>query len=106
MTSRARLLWILFLFLVWCGPHLSSALGCPMCSESLPGGDGPVVETVPSDGEPSAPRTGRLAEGFYYSIVLMLAVPFSMMAGLIGVFYWKLRHPANILRGSSRAGVS
>lgn len=73
---------------LWLEPCLRPAWACPMCSEGLSGGDRSVV------GSPGSAGTGSaLAEGFYYSILLMLAVPFSMMACLVGMLYWRLRKP-------------
>lgn len=64
---------------------------CPMCSESLPDNTQPAgFDTSPNDGI-TANSNGSLATGFYYSIVLMLAVPFSLVGGLGGMLYWSVR---------------
>lgn len=77
------------------GLHPSPAVGCPACSESLPNA---AVE--PGDSAPpaalivSAPTRkvgGSLAHGFYYSILLLLAVPFFAVAAM-GTVLWVQLH--------------
>lgn len=77
----------------------AAAWACPMCASNLPGGDGPTgVETGPTavtaGGKPAisaATGQGDLARGFYLSILLMLAVPYSMAACGGAVLWWHLR---------------
>ena len=73
------------------GCHLAytgtpAAQACPMCSEALsnPG------DAQSSSGGP-APADDSLARGFYYSILFMLAVPFSLVTGLGTVLYINVR---------------
>lgn len=69
---------------------LPVAWACPMCSENLPTG---VESSTPSDGE-TVETEVSLAAGFYYSILLMLAVPFTLMLSLGGAMYFHSRKAA------------
>jgi hypothetical protein len=79
---------------LWFSP--SQARGCPSCSESLPSGGGVGDNTTSGlgGGGVVAGSQGSLAQGFYYSILLMLAVPFTLAAGLGGFFYRSARAAA------------
>ena len=64
------------IFVVWCLALLLLAAGevmaCPNCKEALPSADA---------------GSGNVAEGFYYSILLMMAAPFLLAAGF-GTTIW------------------
>lgn len=86
------------LFTIILGPvgpwFLQPAWACPMCSENL-STDTPSKGQDTGDANPTPTKNGsNLAAGFYYSILLMLAVPFSMMAGLGGALYHQMRKAA------------
>jgi Na+-driven multidrug efflux pump len=49
------------------------ALGCPNCKDALGGSD---------------PDSQALARGYFYSIILMLAMPFTL-AGTFGCYVWR-----------------
>jgi len=92
VLRSAMMLWVgLAICIVVFGAG-EQARACPMCSESLSSGSSPG-ENPDSDAPNSA--SGSLAEGFYYSILLMLAVPFSMAGGLGGALYLNLRKSDN-----------
>lgn len=54
------------------------ARACPNCSDSLPSA---------AQAEDGAEPTGSLAEGFYWSILLMMGAPFVVVGGLGGMLY-------------------
>ena len=69
-----------------------------MCSESLPAGS--VKSEGMSDNPQAAAAPPNLAQGFYYSILFMLAVPFTHMGGVGVAAYVLSRHG-----GWNRAGI-
>lgn len=91
----------------------AAAWACPMCASNLPGGDGPTgVETGPTavtaGGKPAisaATGQGDLARGFYLSILLMLAVPYTMLLGG-GLVLWRLVRRRQALEAVARATVT
>ena len=70
----------------------SHAHACPMCSESLPDNTQPAGFDTSSNDGITTNSNGSLAKGFYYSIVLMLAVLFSLIGGLCGMLYWSVQN--------------
>ncbi len=64
-----------------------SASACPWCGESLPNSqakDGSMLS------RPDSPNVqSSLAEGFYYSILLMVFVPYLVLGG-IGFYLWRM----------------
>ena len=66
-----------------------------MCSESLPDNTPPAGLDSSQADEVGTASGGSLAKGFYYSILLMLAVPFLLMSGLSGMLYWIIRNSDN-----------
>lgn len=60
-----------------------TAQACPMCSESLPNNG--------ADSTAAGPADNSLAAGFYYSILLMLAVPASIASGF-GIVLYRATH--------------
>ncbi|MHC4392045.1 MAG: hypothetical protein ACYS22_12115 [Planctomycetota bacterium] len=72
---KAALGFALFGLLVLGSPDLAEA--CPTCQDSLVGQSG-----------------GDLGEGFYWSILLMIGVPFSLLGGVIAwLVYITKRQP-------------
>ena len=60
----------------------SSTLACPMCADNLPsGGATRKAETALADNPASGAPSPALAEGFYYSILALLGVPITLVAG-------------------------
>lgn len=59
----------------------AAAQACPNCAASMPGTKNPGSDAAPANAD-AAPKSG-LADGFYYSILLMLAVPYTL-AGVGG----------------------
>lgn len=90
MYTRRNILSVMIALLVGLGAltvHVSTTSACPSCSEaalSADSGDEAVV-SMDADGNAIKPALG---EGFYYSILLMLAVPFTMF-GTFGYFVWQ-----------------
>lgn len=81
--------WIVLILLLTA--TLSPA--CPMCSDALPQSESQAASTEAQDVATSNNAGAGLATGFYYSIVLMLAVPFATMAGLVTMLYRHMRPP-------------
>jgi hypothetical protein len=50
-----------------------AAWACPSCKESL------------------SASQANLARGFYYSILFMMSMPFLILGGIGGYFYWQIR---------------
>ena len=82
-----------------------SAQACPNCSAAVAdtggldwnggtGADGEVVAAGPS-----------LAAGFNYSIVFMLAVPYTLAAGFGGAFYWHMKKRSVALAAAASGDV-
>ncbi|MEX0777624.1 MAG: hypothetical protein WD042_18110 [Phycisphaeraceae bacterium] len=85
---------------------------CPMCAGNLPSDDGggaTVSDSTLSGGGGGASGSGggatnpmgadlgdrpQLAEGFYYSILVMLGVVISVPVGLGGMFYYAVKNKA------------
>ncbi len=73
----------------------TAVVACPMCSESLPSGAGGHKQSTAAAIQAATLQVSEQnqsdwAQGFYYSILLMLAVPFSVVAGLGGLLYWSV----------------
>lgn len=62
----------------------ADAFGCPNCKDAFATGD---------------PDTANVARGYFYSILLMLAMPFTL-AGTFGAYVWRE------MRRQQRAGGS
>jgi hypothetical protein len=121
--TTAVLLWVIagagLVAGVGSGPP---AWGCPLCAESLPNGAdrveakdaGPERDGVDGgagsggsggvDAEVAA--GGSLAEGFYYSILFMMAMPFVLVGGFGGVLYWGIRKSATRSAPGPAGGVA
>jgi hypothetical protein len=85
-------LWVAVLWAIASSTRVSA---CPLCSESLPNTSAPGQSSSSQAGDASAgqpPRQGHLAEGFYYSIMFMLAMPYLIVGGLGGMLYFKLKN--------------
>ena len=61
------------------------AYACPGCKESLSGSQ------------------ANLARGFYYSILFMMSMPFLILGGVGGYFYWQIRKARAALAPASAA---
>jgi len=83
--------------ILWLGPGLTLIHACPMCSENLTSATNPPTDPSGATDTPTASPGGSLATGFYYSILLMLAVPFLMMTTFCGVLYVRIKNPAKPL---------
>jgi hypothetical protein len=70
---QARLIPLLLLAAAATVLPLAEALGCPNCKDA--------VDTSDPDGL-------NLARGYFYSILLMLAMPFTL-AGTFGCYVWR-----------------
>jgi len=76
----------------------SAALACPNCSNLLSGentGDRDSASSTPGPGN----RPVAMAKGYYYSILLMLAVPFLLVSGLSGMLYVTMRRADHHAQG-------
>ena len=63
-----------------------AAQACPWCGESLP--NGKSTDSMLS--RPDSPNVqSSLAQGFYYSILLMVFVPYLVLGG-IGYYLWRM----------------
>lgn len=92
--TRRRIMILLFVLAVHGTGYPVKA--CPMCSENLPE-TAPPANSDPSQVDPITPPSGgSLAKGFYYSILLMLAVPFLLITGLSGMLYRAIRKSDNL----------
>lgn len=76
-----------------------SATACPNCAEAMPGSNTPPAATGAEPGvaatdapDADAPRQAGLADGFYWSILLMLAVPYTLVGGIGYGIYRATRH--------------
>src|SRR5688572_27051236 len=83
----------------------ASASACPMCAESLPTKADPTKPQTLSDNPAGAP-TGNLAQGFYYSILFMLAVPYTLLAGGGVALYYAMRKPVVLPVTTSEADAA
>jgi len=73
------------------GPWQQQSWACPNCSSALSSNDSSSADSM-DPANPSSTQAGAsLATGFYYSILLLLAVPFTMASGLCGAFYLRTR---------------
>jgi len=83
---------------------IGSAVACPNCKETVAQADGQIVASAGNDNGPSGANMPRsdMARGFNYSVLLMLAVPYTMVG--VGGFsiYWLLRKSS----AANRAAVS
>ena len=70
MKSAALVCTVLALVCIFAG---SDALGCPTCKDGLQAAD--------SEG-------ANIARGYFYSILLMIAMPFTL-AGSFGLYVWR-----------------
>ena len=61
----------------------SQAFGCPNCKDAVAGAD---------------PEAMNLARGYFYSILIMLAMPFALV-GSFGAYVWRE------MRRQQRAGI-
>lgn len=74
MLRRTAWLVTLLLAIGVCAAH-----ACPNCTASMPGTKNPDATA----GAAAQPPKAGLADGFYYSILLMLAIPYTL-AGVGG----------------------
>jgi hypothetical protein len=73
MPRRVVVPFVCLLTVLLVGPSLAEA--CPTCKEGLAGaGDG-----------------HDLARGYYWSILFMMSMPFLILGGLAGYFYFEIR---------------
>lgn len=81
-----RILWLLSVSLLLC----SFAEACPTCKEGLANAD---------------PNHERLVQGYFWSILFMMSMPFLILGGLSTYFYLEVRkararqqqdHPAGV----------
>lgn len=54
----------------------SAAWACPTCKDSIAQSD---------------PSQSAVARGYYWSILFMMAMPFTLLSALGGYFYWEIR---------------
>lgn len=73
MIGERTMRWILPVVVVAAACVAAEALGCPTCKDA--------VDTSDPDGL-------NLARGYFYSILLMLAMPFTL-AGCFGCYVWR-----------------
>ncbi len=52
------------------------AAACPTCSDSIAQSD---------------PSQSAAARGYYWSILFMMSMPFTLFAALVAYFYWEIR---------------
>ena len=65
---------------------------CPMCKEALTN-DGEAGGAAPKNGEP----VSGLARGFFWSILLMLAMPFTLAGAIVAMVYRAATSPAAVV---------
>ena len=97
-VSVQRIVYTLFMrkrFVVWsfllivCLAISSDVLGCPTCKDGLAAAD--------SEG-------ANIARGYFYSILLMIAMPFTL-AGSFGLYVWReTRRLQQANNGDNRGG--
>ena len=71
-NRTARLLVVAIAFAV-VALTVDAAWACPSCKESL------------------SASQANLARGFYFSILFMMSMPFLILFGIGGYFYWQIR---------------
>lgn len=106
LQTLLPLLAALLLGLAVTAGDVTPAMACPSCSEAAlsSGSADPATAATDAEGNVIKPALG---EGFYYSILLMLAVPFGMF-GTFGYFLWQysrdhqLRHAINATASHTR----
>jgi hypothetical protein len=64
-----------------------AAWACPSCKESL------------------SASQANLARGFYYSILFMMSMPFLILFGIGGYFYWQIRKARAALAAKAAAAT-
>lgn len=65
---------------------------CPTCAENLPSAaDAEANRAAGLPDNPSGASSPQLAEGFYYSILFMLAIPYTLVTAGGVMIYFKLR---------------
>jgi len=69
-----------------------TAQACPGCSDAL--GDAPDEGSARPYNEGT---TNKIAEGFAWSILMMLAIPAAMLAGLVFAFWQFARRPLAVV---------
>jgi hypothetical protein len=67
------------------GPMAPKVAACPNCKLML------AEDQAPDSAGQASTSPGGLAEGFYWSILLMMAAPFGLVAGFGGVLLFTLR---------------
>ena len=86
MLTRFRNRWhgiapnyrrVLVLLIVACALLVLAepALACPTCKDSITHG----------------PNSSNLVRGYFWSIVFMMSMPFFILSGVGGYFYWEVR---------------
>lgn len=73
LGRRRRITWSCLALAVLCGLVASAAVACPNCKDAVGTAD---------------PEGLNIARGYFYSILLMLAMPF-MLAGSFGIYVWR-----------------
>ena len=74
----ARIQLILALFIVAVALFAFPAVGeaCPTCKDGMAEGGGP--------------HSANMVQGYFYSILFMMAMPFLIVGGLSALFYWEI----------------
>jgi hypothetical protein len=83
LSPRGALIAALTVVLCAFAVPAAEALGCPNCKDALTGGD---------------PEGANLARGYFYSILIMLAMPFALVSSF-GAYVWRE------MRRQKRAGA-
>jgi hypothetical protein len=74
MHNHVRLLLSLAIFALLMWPAVSAS-ACPMCKAALANSEG----------------GGDLVSGFFWSILFMMAMPFTILGSFSGYMYWQVR---------------
>lgn len=108
-AARSMVVAVIAVCLGW----TATVRACPMCASNLPGGDGPAAvgdapDAGPASGDAmqSSAGQGDLARGFYLSILLMLAVPYTMLVSGGAVLWWHFRRAGEVVIPLSDAAAT
>ena len=73
MTGRFTILLLIFALALLVFPAVGEA--CPTCKDGMAEG---------------GPHTASMIQGYFYSILFMMAMPFLILGGLSALFYWEI----------------
>lgn len=86
-VTRRRIAWWCLALAVFCAVVASQAVACPNCKDAVATAD---------------PEGMNVARGYFYSILLMLAMPF-LLAGSFGIYVWRELRRQRLDAGTTEA---